>query len=580
MQEKKDNEFNLILSKADIVEIISSYIELKPQGKNYFGVCPFHDDHSPSMSVSKDKQIYKCFVCGASGNAFKFVEDYLNIPFLEAVKVVSDKVGYNFKLKQSKEDIKNNKYYDVMELATLFYQNNLKTKDGKEAREYLKKRGITDEIIKDFSIGLAPNKNDSLYKLLSKKNIDKKTLSELGLIGESDNVYDLFRNRIMFPLKSPKGRVNGFSGRIYNQEGKTKYINTRETVVFKKRENLYNFHLAAPAARREKSLIICEGFMDAIRIYSIGVKNVVATMGTALAKEQIELLKSLNVKIIIVMDNDNAGEMATVSIGRDLLDNGIDIGIVRLTGKKDPDEYILANGPNAFIDNIKNPMNYYEFMEKNLRKDKNLNNSVELTSYINDMIKLIIESKDPLFMEIEVNKLANEFNLDKSLLLSRINMDEPIKEIKAPTKEKPKEKVKKSTKFDKAFKSMLYYMMNDTNCMRMFLRRNLDLPQTRYGLVVDNLVYYFELTREMDFASYISFVEDYEDVSFFVKEIIENQKNEDFKEEDMKVFLDIVENTIKEKLILEKKKAMQNELDISMKKKLFEEIIELKRGMC
>jgi len=231
MQEKKDNEFNLILSKADIVEIISSYIELKPQGKNYFGVCPFHDDHSPSMSVSKDKQIYKCFVCGASGNAFKFVEDYLNIPFLEAVKVVSDKVGYNFKLKQSKEDIKNNKYYDVMELATLFYQNNLKTKDGKEAREYLKKRGITDEIIKDFSIGLAPNKNDSLYKLLSKKNIDKKTLSELGLIGESDNVYDLFRNRIMFPLKSPKGRVNGFSGRIYNQEGKTKYINTRETVV-------------------------------------------------------------------------------------------------------------------------------------------------------------------------------------------------------------------------------------------------------------------------------------------------------------------------------------------------------------
>ena len=579
MQEKKDSEFNLILSKTDIVDIISSYVELKPQGKNFFGICPFHDDHSPSMSVSRDKGIYKCFVCGASGNAFNFVENYLNIPFLEAVKIVSDKIGYNFKLKKSKEDTKNSKYYEVMELATLFYQNYLKTKDGAEARKYLKNRGINDEIINDFGIGLAPNKNDSLYKLFSKKNIDKKTLSLLGLIGESDNVYDLFRNRIMFPLKSPKGKVNGFSGRIYNSDSKTKYINTRETILFKKRENLYNYHLAAPIARREKFLVICEGFMDAIRIYSIGVKNVVATMGTALAKEQIELLKSLNVKIIIVMDNDNAGEMATVAIGKDLIDNDVDIGVVRLTGKKDPDEYILAYGATAFIDNIKNPMNYYEFMEKNLRKDKNLNNSVELTSYINDMIKLIIESKDPIFMEVEVNKLAKEFNLDKNLLLSRINMDEPIKEVKASKKE-VKVTNKKSNKFEKAFRAMLYYMMNDTNCMRLFLKRNLELPKTKYGLVVDNLIYYFELEREMDFASYISFVSSYDDVLFLVKEISKDQNVEVFKEEDMKVFLDIVENTIKEHLIKEKKKKMQNELDISMKKKLFEEIIELKRGMC
>lgn len=363
MNDKSNNDFHLIQSHANIVEIVSSYIPLESHGKNYFGVCPFHDDHSPSMSVSPDKQIYKCFVCGATGNVFNFVENYLGVSFLEAVKIVAEKVGIDFTIRENKQEGQNKKYYDIMNLATLFYENNLRTNLGTEAREYLHKRGITDEIIKDFSIGLALPESAMLYKLLKSKNISEADMDSLGLIAKGESgIYDLFRNRIVFPLKSPTGKVNGFSGRIYNTESHSKYVNTRETIIFKKRENLYNYHLAAPVARQEKFIIICEGFMDAIRIYSVGIKNVVATMGTALAKEQIALLKKLNVKVIIVMDNDNAGELATMSLGESLLKENIDMGVVRLTGKKDPDEYILTYGVEAFRDNLRNPMSYLEFM--------------------------------------------------------------------------------------------------------------------------------------------------------------------------------------------------------------------------
>lgn len=581
MNEKANNDFHRIQSHADIVEIIRSYIKLESHGKNYFGVCPFHDDHSPSMSVSPEKQIYKCFVCGATGNVFNFVENYLGISFLEAVKIVADKVGEKFTIRENKEEEKNKKYYDIMNLATLFYQNNLRTNAGKEAREYLHKRGLTDEIIKDFSIGLALPESDSLFKLLSKKNIPKKDMDDLGLVADGESgTYDLFRNRIIFPLKSPTGKPNGFTGRIYNSESHSKYINTKETIIFKKRENLYNYHLAAPAARQEKFIIICEGNMDAIRIYSVGIKNVVATMGTALAKEQIQLLKKLNVKVIIVMDNDSAGELATINLGQSLMKENIDMGIVRLTGKKDPDEYILAYGVEAFKDNLKNPMSYPEFMEIVLRKNRNLKNPTELTAYINDVITMITDSNDELLIEVTIGKLADEFHLDRDLLRSRVKNKELLTEVKV--EETPSIKVAKETKtnskFNKAFETMLYYMMNSTDCMRLFLHYHLDLPKCKYRLVSNNLIYYFELNHEIDFADYLTFTEDYQEVNEVVKEVIRDVHVEEFNEEDMEAVLLIIKDILDKEKIAELKREMKTELDVNRKKRLFESIIEIKKG--
>jgi len=582
MNDNKNNDFTRIQKSANIVEIIKNYVPLEPHGKNYFGVCPFHDDHSPSMSVSPDKQIYKCFVCGATGNVFTFVENFLGVTFLEAVKIVADKVGINFTIRESREAEKNKKYYDIMNLATLFYQNNLRTAIGTEAREYLHKRGLTDEVIKDFQIGLATTDAANLYKLLSSKNIPKSDLGELGLIAEGENgTYDLFRNRIMFPLKSPDGKVNGFSGRIYNTTSQSKYINTRETIIFKKGENLFNYHLAAPAARQEKFIVICEGQMDAIRIYASGIKCVVATMGTALTKEHIALLKRLGVKVIIVMDNDAAGELSTVRLGQSLMKENVDIGVVRLAGKKDPDEYILAYGVEAFRDNLRNPLTYLEFMDNYLRKNKNLKNPTELSAFINEYVNMLSEFKDDILINVSINKLADEFHLDKSLLESRLKNKDV--EVDVKVQETPPEKVEEHTiktnnKFNKAFKTMLYYMMNSTDAMRMFLHYQLNLPKCKYRLVSNNLIYYFELEREIDFAEYLSFAEGYPEVSPVVKEIIQDVHVDDFTTEDVEAVIKIIKGILDEEKIEALKREMKNELDVNRKKRLFESIIEIKKG--
>ncbi len=581
MNDKSNNDFHRIQNRADIVEIIRSYIKLESHGKNFFGVCPFHDDHSPSMSVSPSKQIYKCFVCGASGNVFNFVENYLGVSFIEAVKIVADKVGEAFTIRESREDQRNSKYYDIMNLATLFYQNNLRTNAGKMAREYLHSRGLNDEIIKDFSIGLALPENDMLFKLLTNKKIDKKDMDALGLVADGENgTYDLFRNRIIFPLKSSTGKVNGFSGRIYNTDSQSKYVNTKETIIFKKRENLYNYHLAAPAARQEKFIVVCEGFMDAIRIYSVGIKNVIATMGTALAKEQIALLKKLNVRIIIVMDNDAAGELATVSLGQSLMKENMDIGIVRLTGKKDPDEYILTYGVEAFRDNLRNPLSYPEFMEIYLRKNRNLKNPTELTAYINDVVNMIADSNDDILIEVTINKLANEFHLDKDLLKSRLKNKELLEEVTVHEEsvEKTDKEAKTTGKFNKAFKTMLYYMMNDTDAMRMFMHYHLDLPKCKYRLVSNNLLYYFELNREIDFADYLTFSEDYNEVSEVVKEVIRDVHADEFTLDDVEAVILVIKDILDKEKIKDLKREMKLELDVNRKKRLFEEIIEIKKG--
>ncbi len=581
MDDKPMNDFRRIQNRADIVEIVSSYVQLEHKGKNYFGVCPFHDDHSPSMSVSPDKQMYKCFVCNATGNVFTFVENFLGVSFLEAVKIVADRIGETFTVKESKEDARNKKYYDIMNLATLLYQNNLRTPQGNDARKYLHDRGLNDDIIKDFSIGISLPLPDMLYKLLSSKKIPKADMDVVGLVGEGETgPYDLFRNRIMFPLKSPTGKVIGFTARIYHGEDQAKYMNTRETLIFKKGENLYNYHLAAPAARQEKFIVMCEGNMDAIRIYSVGIKNVVAAMGTVLTKEQIALLKKLNVKVIIVMDNDAAGEISTINCGQALMKENIDIGVVRLTGKKDPDEYILEYGVEAFRDNLRNPMSFPEFMERALKKNRNLKNPTELTAYINDMLKFIAEMPDELLVDISINKLADEFHLDKDLLRSRVKNKELVTDVKVEesTPEIVNRSEKANNKFTKAFKTMLYYMMNDTDCMRMFLHYQLDLPKCKYRLVSNNLIYYFELNREIDFADYLTFTEDYPDVNEVVKEVIKDVSIPEFKPEEMESSIFIIKEILDKERINQLKKEISVELDANRRKRLLEEIIEIKKG--
>ena len=292
-----------IQRKANIVDIIRDYVPLTQRGKNYFGICPFHDDHNPSMSISPEKQIYTCFVCGSSGNVFNFVKDYEKISFVDAVLLLANKAGVNLNIKKEskliKHDDKLDKYYKIYSLTSKYYQNNIKSVYGKNAIEYLHKRSINDDIIKEFEIGLSLSDN-GLNKLLTKKGYTLEDLSEIGLCDSKDNFnYDIFRNRIMFPLWNTDGLIVGFSGRIYNGEDISKYVNSKESVIFKKGQLLFNYHRAINYSRDEKQIIVVEGFMDVIRLYSIGVKNVVATMGTAITKEHANLIKRLSKNVVL-----------------------------------------------------------------------------------------------------------------------------------------------------------------------------------------------------------------------------------------------------------------------------------------
>ena len=423
-----NEEINNIRSSVDIVDVISSYIPLTPKGKNFFGVCPFHDDHSPSMSVSKEKQIYTCFSCGATGNVFKFIQDYENISFLEAVKKCADIAHVYVDIGQAKQKNKHQDLYDIYNLSQKFYQNNINTELGKKAKQYLKNRQLDENIIKEFGIGLSLNERDMLTKLLKSKKYDDKTLLRSGLVNENNyELNDVYRNRIMFPLYDLNGKVIGYNGRVYNGETENKYVNSKETDIFKKRELLYNYHKAKDEARKKHQIILMEGPMDVIRAYTIGIKNCVATLGTAFGKEQAMLVRKLSTNVILCFDGDAAGLKATKVAIIELEKLGITPKIVRLENNSDPDDYIIKNGKETFINKINNSMNIMEFKETLLKSEYNLNNTEELAGYINTMIKEIDNIEDDILKEVIINKLSKETGVDINLIKNKLTKKEITK---------------------------------------------------------------------------------------------------------------------------------------------------------
>ena len=401
-----------IQKRVNIVDIISEYLPIEQKGKNYFAICPFHDDHNPSMSISPEKQIYTCFVCGESGNVFNFVMNYEKISFTEAVLKVANKVGISldYKVSISKPNVisKYDKFYKMFDISKKYYQNNINTVYGKSAIEYLNKRNITNDIIKEFEIGLSLNDN-SLNKLLLNKGFTNEELIDIGLCGNKDNfMYDIFRNRIMFPLYNKDVKTVGFSGRIYNGENENKYVNSKESVIFKKGLLLYNYHKALEYAREKRQIIIEDGFMDVIRLYTIGIKNVVATMGTAITKEHADLIRKLSKNIILCFDGDKAGEKATISALNELEKLDLAPRIIRLEDNLDPDDYIVKKGEKAFLNHLNNSMLPLEFKLSVSKKDTDFSDYNQVSNYIKEAAKELDKIDDKIDYELTINKIAKE----------------------------------------------------------------------------------------------------------------------------------------------------------------------------
>lgn len=567
---------NEIRSKTDIVDIIGERIPLVARGKNFFGVCPFHDDSNPSLCVSREKQIYTCFSCHATGNVYTFLMNYDNIGFREALKYLGDKVGVNVSsINIQKKSTKFDKFYEAYNFSVKYFQNNLSSTKGKAARNYLSNRGINEATIKEFEIGLSLDTRDDLTKLLVNKKYD---LGELNRIGLSSDDHDIYNDRIMFPLYNVSGQVVGFSGRIYNDNGQNKYLNTKETDIFKKGEMLYHYHIAREECRLQKSVIVMEGFMDVIRASTIGIKNTVALMGTALTNNQFNLIKRLSNNIILCLDGDEPGVHAMLSIGDHLLEQGVEVKVVVLPNDDDPDSFILKNGKDRFVGLIENALNFSDFKMQQLRKNVDFRSDEEKSNYINTVLKEIVKINDSIRVEIVLKRLAKEFDISYNTLEKNFK---DLSEFRETVKEKTVpviNKVVKKTKYDKAVEQILYFMLNNDWVISQVEAERVVFPSEESRILSSEIIYYYKLYGNINVADFYTYVQDKEDILVLLNSILASNYNEETTKEELFLYFKVIREYRSNQEIKRLTNLMKKEVDPLEQAKIANKIRTLRMG--
>ncbi len=571
-----DSEILEVRKKADIVDIISEYIDVVQKGKNYFSVCPFHDDHNPSMSISKEKQIFNCFTCNTGGNVFTFVMKFENISFPESVKLVANKVGINISYKEKNTTTKYTPAFNIMDLTKKYYINNLNTQNGINAKKYLNNRGISDEAIKIFEIGYALDEKNNLINFLTKQNYLKEDLVDLGLLNKSGpDIYDSFRNRIMIPISNLIGQTVGFTGRIFNNEDLAKYINTKETEIFKKGNILFNYSNAKNYIKNAKKCILVEGNMDVIKMFSMDIKNVVALMGTALTNEQITALKNLRVPITLLLDNDNAGLDATIKIGDVLLKNNINCEVIRLTGAKDPDEYIEKFGVEALKDNITHAIKFIDFKINLLKQNKNLNSVEELADFIKNVMDSL-KYVDDLTQNITIDKISKDYNIDINILKQEIIKTD--KKEKIAIKPSNENTTKKNDKYSYLANVILYYIASDYKYARIY-KSDLNFFKEKIERAIASEIDYFHKNNQnADFADFLTYITHNDEYYQKALDILNQFADEELEHQKFLNYLKAMKKNLQDDEIKELKLKIKNELDTDKKIQLINKLTVIKKG--
>lgn len=414
---------NEVRQSNDIVDVISQYVHLKRSGRNYFGLCPFHNEKSPSFSVSPDKQIFHCFGCGVGGNVITFVSQIEGLNFVETVQMLAERANIQLPTLQNNGDtqreILKDKVYKVNEFAAEYYHQNLYKPQAKMAQEYVKKRQLTNETLKSFRIGFS-GKFDELYQELKKQGFQEQEILESGLVNKNERgqYIDRYRNRLMFPICDARGRVIAFGGRVLD-DSKPKYINSPENVVYSKGRHLFGLNVAKKGDT--KKILIVEGYMDVISLHQRGITNVVASLGTALTEQQGWLLRKNSEQIILSFDSDEAGIKAKLRSIEILQNMGCDLRVLQLEGAKDPDEYILKYGNMRFQNAVDKAFSVVEFKVKILKKELNLENTNDKIKFLNEIAKLISKVDNTMEREVYIEKIAKEYDISKEAIYAEVN---------------------------------------------------------------------------------------------------------------------------------------------------------------
>ena len=460
-----------IRNNNDIVDVISQYVILKRSGRNFFGLCPFHKEKSPSFSVSPDKQIFHCFGCGVGGNVIHFVSKIENLNFRETLELLADRANIQLPTLDSsfadnKRAILKSKVYEINEITAKFYHENLYKPTSKEAQEYIKKRKLDNRTLKSFLIGYS-GIFDELYQLLKQKGFTEEEILASSLVNKTDNgkFIDRFRKRLMIPIQDATGKFIAFGGRVLD-DSKPKYINSPENIVYSKGRNLFGLNIAKKGDT--KRIIIVEGYMDAISLYQRGITNVVASLGTALTEQQGRLLRKHSEQVIIGYDADGAGQAATLR-GMEILQNmGCDIRVLQIYGAKDPDEFIIKYGPERFQKCVDSAISLVEFKVKILKQNLDINNVNDKIKFLNEIAKILSKVDNNMEKEIYIDKISKEYGISKEAIYGEVNKliyskssDKKVLE-KAPIKTyiKKEEPEKLDEAIIKREKMVIYILVN------------------------------------------------------------------------------------------------------------------------
>ena len=404
-----------IRDTADILDVVSGYVQLKRRGRNYFGLCPFHQEKTPSFSVNQQKQIFHCFGCGRGGNAITFIMELEKVEFVEAVQRLGERYGIPVELTGTTDPRRKatvQQILDLYELATGFYQNNLRGKSGEKVRAYLEQRGITEASQTLFRIGYAPPGWDNLWKAVSSQKFSHEALNQSGLFTTTEKgTFDRFRSRIMFPITNIVGRVVAFGGRVFESDDLAKYVNSPETPVYHKSEVLYGLALTRDKIRDQEAAFVVEGYLDLIQLHQAGIHNIVAGSGTALTDRHARELRKLTPNIFLAYDGDTAGIQAAIRGGYTLLRNGLDPRVVPIPADVDPDDWVQQEGPEPLLKAAENAVPLIDFHLSRFQGD--VTNATDMRRFLDEALVELAQIRDPLVRELHLKRLAEITNLDE-----------------------------------------------------------------------------------------------------------------------------------------------------------------------
>ena len=463
-----DELIDEIRNRNDIVDVISQYVVLKRSGRNFFGLCPFHKEKSPSFSVSPDKQIFHCFGCGVGGNVFHFVSKIENLSFRETIEMLAEKSGVELPTLEGQEDTKvlqlKSKVYEINKITAEFYHENLYKPTAKLAQEYVKKRKLDNNTLKNFLIGYSGNYNE-LYTMLKQKGFTEEEILASSLVNKTQDgkFIDRFRGRLMFPIQDTRNRVIAFGGRVLD-DSKPKYINSPENIVYSKGRHLFGLNVAKKGDL--KRIIIVEGYMDAISLHQRGISYAVASLGTAMTEAQGRLLRKSSQQVIIGYDSDGAGQAATMR-GLEILQwLGCDVRILQIEGAKDPDEFVIKYGPERFEKQVDKAISLVEYKVKVLKNTLNIEHPNDKIKFLKEIAKVLSKIDNEIEREVYAQKISSEYQVSKEAIYAEISKLEntSVTNKRVLESAKPRLQVKEESKVEeqvlKREKLIIYLLIN------------------------------------------------------------------------------------------------------------------------